>query len=155
MQQNLFRKTLTMFCVGLVLATVVPAAQAATCSAATVHGDWALTLSGTLLLPTGPVPVAAIVKGTLNLDGTVTGGEARNVGGQFADETMSGTFTVNPDCTGAATVNFYEDGQLVRTSTLAMVFDDNSKQVRMVQSSLVLPNGTPLPVIVLVEGRKQ
>jgi hypothetical protein len=155
MQQNLFRQTLTMISFGLLLVAVAPAAQAATCSAATVHGDWALTLSGTLLLPTGPVPIAAIVKAALNLDDTVTGGEARNVGGQYADETMSGTFTVNPDCTGAATVNFYEDGQLVRTSTLAVLFDENSKQVRMVQKSLVLPNGTPLMVIVLVEGRKQ
>jgi len=43
----------------------------------------------------------------------------------------------------------------VRTSVLTIVFDDNSKQVRMVQKSLTLPNGTQLPVVITVEGRKQ
>ena len=148
----------TMFAIAfsvLLLAILTPAAQAANCSPATVKGDWAITLSGTLLLPTGPVPVAAVVRATLNLDGTVTGTEARSVGGGYADETMSGTYTVNSDCTGSATVNFYENGQLVRTSALSTVFDDNSKQIRMVQKSLTLPDGTQLPVVVLVEGRKQ
>src|SRR5712691_3324455 len=129
--KNLARRTLTIISLGLLLAAITPAAQAATCSNATAKGDWALTLSGTLLLPTGPVPVAAVVRATLNLDGTVTGTEARSVGGGYADETMTGTFTVNPDCTGSATVNFYENGQLVRTSELSTVFDENSKQIRM------------------------
>jgi hypothetical protein len=155
MQQNLARKTLAIASFVLLLAALTPAAQAANCSTATVAGNWALTLSGTLLLPTGPVPAAAVVRATLNLDGTVTGTEARNVGGGYADETLSGTFAVNSDCTGSATVNFYEAGQLVRISDLAIVFDENSKQVRMVQKSLTLPNGTQLPVVVLVEGRKQ
>jgi hypothetical protein len=155
MQQNLARQTLTIAFFALLVATMTPAAQAANCSAATVKGDWALTLSGTLLLPTGSVPVAAVVRATLNLDGTVTGGEARTVGGEYADETLSGTYAVNSDCTGSATVNFYEAGQLVRTSVLAMVFDDNSKQVRMVQKSLTLPDGTQLPVVILVEGKRQ
>jgi hypothetical protein len=155
MQQNLVRRTLVITFFALLPAALTPAAQAANCSTATVKGDWALTLTGTLLLPTGPVPAAAVVRATLNLDGTVTGSEARNVGGGYADETLSGTYTVNPDCTGSATVNFYEAGQLVRISDLAIVFDENSKQVRMVQKSLTLPNGTQLPVVVLVEGRKQ
>ena len=155
MRQNLLYRTLMMVSFGLLLSAFVPVAQATTCSAETVKGNWGLTLSGTLLVPTGPVPVAAVVRATLKLDGTVSGGEGRNVGGQYADETMTGSFTVDSDCTGAATVSFYQDGQLVRTSTLTMIFDDNSKQVRMVQKSLVLPDGTALPVIVLVEGRKQ
>jgi hypothetical protein len=156
MHKNLARRTLTIAFSALLIVALAPTSQAATCSAATVKGDWALTLSGTLLLPTGPVPVAAVVRAALNLDGTITGAEARNVGGGYADETMSGTYTVNPDCTGSAVVNFYEAGQLVRTSALAMIFDDNSKQVRMVQKSLTLPDGvTQLPVVILVEGRKQ
>jgi hypothetical protein len=154
MQHSLVRRTITITCFGLLLAAIAPAARAANCSNATVKGDWALTLSGTLLLPTGSVPVAAVVRATLNPDGTVTGTEARSVGGGYADETMSGTYTVNSDCTGSATVNFYDAGQLVRTSVLSLVFDDNSKQVRMVQKSLTLPDGTQLPVVILVEGRK-
>jgi len=153
--KNLVCRTLTIISLGLLLAEMASAGQAGTCSAATVKGDWALTLSGTLLLPTGPVPAAAVVRATLKPDGTVTGTEARNVGGGYADETMSGTFTVNHDCTGSAAVNFYENGQLVRTSVLAIIFDDNSQQVRMVQKSLTLPDGvTQLPVVIVVEGRR-
>ena len=154
MQHIFVRTAIATTCFGLLLAAVAPAAQAANCSNATVKGDWALTLSGTLLLAAGPVPVAAVIRATINLDGTVTGSEARSVGGGYADETMSGTYTVNPDCTGSATLNFYEAGQLARTSVLSLVFDDNSKQMRIVQKSLTLPDGTQLPVVILVEGRK-
>ena len=155
MQRSAVRRTLMITCFGSLLAAVAPAAQAANCSDATVKGDWALTLSGTLLLPTGPVPVAAVIRATLNLEGAVIGTEARSVGGEYADETMSGTYTVSSDCTGSATVSFYEAGQLARTSVLSLVFDDNSKQMRLVQKSLTLPDGTQLPVVILVEGRKQ
>lgn len=155
MQRNFARRSLTIPLFALLAVVRMPAAQAANCATATVKGDWALTLSGTLLLPS-PVPVAAVVRATLNLDGTLTGGEARSVGGGYADETLSGTYAVNADCTGSATVNFYEAGHLVRTSVLAMVFDDNSKEVRMVQKSLTLPDGTTqLPVVILVQGRRQ
>ena len=130
-------------------------AQAENCSNATVKGDWGLTLNGIALLPSGPVPVAAVIRAILNLDGTVTGTEARSLGGEYADETMTGSYAVNPDCTGSSTVSFYESGQLVRTSVLSVVFDSNSKQIRMVQKSLTLPDGTPIPVIITVEGRKQ
>ncbi len=155
MQQNLAHRNLMILSFTLLLAVLTPAAQAANCSTATVAGNWGLTLSGTLLTPAGPVPAAAIIRATLNLDGTVTGTEARSVGGGYADETMTGTYTVNSNCTGSITVNFYEGGVLVRTSVVTTVFDDNSKEVRMVQKSLTLPDGSQLPVVVLVEGRKQ
>jgi hypothetical protein len=61
---------------------------------------------------------------------------------------------VDADCTATGTVRFYEAGQLVRTSVLALVFDDKSREVRMVQKSLTLPDGTQLPVVVTVEGHK-
>jgi hypothetical protein len=136
------------------LACLVPAAQATTCSTATVAGDWAVTLSGTLILPSGPVPAAATARGTADLDGNLTGTEARNVGGDYADETVSGKWTVNPDCTGSLTLNAYQSGQLVRTSVLSIVFDEHSKEIRMVQKSLTLPDGTQLPVVATVDGKK-
>jgi hypothetical protein len=76
------------------------------------------------------------------------------VGGGFADETFTGTYTVNSDCTGTATLTFYESGQLVRTSILSIIFDGNSREIRMVQKSLQLPNGAFLPVVITVDARK-
>jgi len=155
MQCVMTRKSLLVLSFAvLILASLAPAAHAATCSTMTVAGHWGFTLTGTVFLPTGPVPVSAILAGRADVDGNVSGTEARNFGGQYADETFTGSWTVNPDCTGSATVLFSEGGQLVRTSVVTLVFDDNSKQVRMVQKSLTLPNGAELPVVVTVEGAK-
>ena len=155
MKRNATRTSLTILSLGVFLAIVIPAAHAATCSTATVGGNWGFTLSGTLILPSGPVPAAATARGTADLEGNITGTEARNVGGDYADETVSGNWTVNPDCTGTLTINAYQSGELVRTSVLSIVFDENSKEIRMVQKSLTLPDGAQLPVVVTVEGRKQ
>ena len=132
-----------------------PAAHAANCSLETVAGHWGLTLTGVAILPTGPVPIAAVANGFFDAKGDFTGTEARSVGGGYADETLNGNWTVNPDCTGTLTAYIYESGLLVRTSITSMVFDGNSKAVRMVQKSLTLPNGTQLPVVITLEGRKQ
>jgi len=124
------------------------------CSLETAAGHWGFTLTGTLLLPTGPVPVAAV--GTLAANGTgnISGTEARNVGGGFANETITGTWTVNPDCTAAGTVKIYESGALVRTSGISLVFDEDSAEWRLVQQSLTLPDGTRLPVVLTGDAKR-
>jgi len=140
--------SLATFCVGM-----APAVQAADhCSNAKAAGTWGLTLTGTLILPTGPVPGAAVGRVRIDADGNVSGTEARNVGGGFANETLTGSLTVNSDCTATLTVNIYESGSLVRTSVLAAVFVDDSNNVRMVQESLTLPDGTTIPVVITVDG---
>lgn len=126
----------------------------APCSTAKGAGSYAFTLTGTLILPTGPVPFAAVGRADLKANGSVSGTEARSVGGEYGDETFSGTFSINADCTGTATLNFYEDGQLVRISVLSTISDDNNRQIRMVQKSLTLPNGVVLPVIATVDAQK-
>lgn len=140
--------SLATVCVGM-----APAVQAAEhCSNAKAAGTWGLTLTGTLILPTGPVPGAAVGRVRIDADGNVSGTEARNVGGGFANETLTGSLTVNSDCTATLTVNIYESGVLVRTSVLAAVFVDDSNKVRMVQESLTLPDGTTIPVVITVDG---
>lgn len=136
---------------------VTPTSYAqATCSMATVAGDWGATLTGTILFPApvGPVPAAAVVRYHASAAGALTGIELRNVGGQFVKETLKGTGTVNANCVGTATVNIYQGGALARTVVLSLVYDELSTQVRMVQQSLRLPDGTEIPVVVTVEGKK-
>lgn len=155
MKRKIARATLVVISIATLYVSVVPAAQADdSCSTAKAAGDWGLTLSGTLILPTGPVQGAAL--GTLSVDpeGNITGAEARNVDGSFANETITGTWTVNPDCTAIFTAKIYESGQLVRTSVLSVVLDDNLREVRMVQQSLTLPDGSTIPVVVTVEGKR-
>jgi hypothetical protein len=132
----------------------VHADEGAACSFATVAGKYGFTLNGTLILPTGPVPIAAIGRVTLTAQGNGSGTEARNVGGTFANETLTATFAVNPDCTGTATVMAFESGQLVRTAALSLVWDDNSNELRQVSQSVTLPNGANVPAVLTVEARK-
>ena len=132
----------------------VRADETAPCSLATVAGNYGFTLTGTLLFPTGPVPLAAIGRVRLTAQGNGSGTEARNAGGRFANETLTATFTVNPDCTGAATIMAFESGQLVRTAVVSAVWDDNSNEIREVTQSVTLPNGTSIPAVLTVGARK-
>ncbi len=133
---------------------IVPAANARSCSLTGTAGKYGFTLTGVVILGAGPVPIAAVGKAALDATGNVSGTESRSVGGGFADETFTGTYTVNADCTGTATIAFYDAGQLARTSVLSLVFDNNEREIRMVQKSLQLPNGAFLPVVITVEARR-
>src|SRR5215469_18893478 len=135
---------------------VVHAASPTGCSTETVAGNWGVTLSGTLILPTGPVPAAGVARGSFDAQGNATPGatEARNVGGGFANETLTGSWIVNPDCTGTLTIHAYESGVLVRTSVLSIVFVDNLNKALMVQESLTLPDGTLVPAVITAEGER-
>jgi len=155
MKRNIVRTTLVAISIATLYMTLVPAAQADDrCSTAKAAGDWGFTLNGTLILPTGPVPVGAVGTLTADASGKVTGTEARSVGGGFANETITGTWTVNADCTATGTVKVYESGALVRTSVVSWLFDDNSTEWRLVQQSLTLPDGTNLPVVLTGEARR-
>ena len=76
------------------------------------------------------------------------------MGGGFANETITGSWTVNPDCTATVTVNIYESGTLVRTSVLAAVFVDHLSKIRAVQESLTLPDRNNVPAVITVDGNK-
>jgi hypothetical protein len=167
MKRNLAVLAASAACVSLVLwgtavekhMTALPIVHAASptgCSSETVAGNWGFTLSGTLILPTGPVPAAGVARGSFDAQGNVTPGatEARNVGGGFANETVTGSWTVKPDCTGTLTIHAYESGVLVRTSVLSIVFVDNLNKALMVQDSLALPDGTLVPAVITAEGNR-
>ena len=153
MTQHMKHTTLFL-ALAMLLTGLTSRAHAQNCSFATVAGNYSLTLTGTIITPTGPVPAAAVVNASLSANGIASGTEGRNVGGEYANETFKGTYFVNSGCRGTATVQFFQGGQLVRTSVLTILFDDNSKEVRMVQQSLTLPDGTQLPVVITVEGRR-
>jgi hypothetical protein len=75
--------------------------------------------------------------------------------GSVADETFTGTATVNSDCTGTDSIQVFQDGSLVRTTTLHVVYDDKGREARAIFTSLVLqPSGVSLPSIITIEARK-
>lgn len=156
MRRNFERPMLALLSFALLLASSAPAAHAATCTLASVAGNWGYTYTGTLLLPSGPVPAAAVGRYALDLDGNISGTQTRTVAGAAAQEVLKGSATVNSDCTGIATIGIYDQsGNLLRTGVLAEVFVNNGKQDRAIFESLVLPDGTNVPVVITAEANKQ
>src|SRR5437016_9401103 len=127
----------------------------AACTSATAAGTFGFTTTGTLILPTGPAPVAAVGSITFQLNGEVSGSQDRSVGGAFAHETITGTLTVNPDCTISLLANVFDSsGNLVRTSTIPGVLVDNGKHIRAIFETVTLPNGVNLPSVLTIEAER-
>lgn len=156
MRHNFARSILAMISFALLLASLAPAAQAATCTLASVAGNWGYTYTGMLLSPSGPVPVAAVGRYVADLNGDISGTQTRTVAGAEAQELIKGSATVNSDCTGTATIGVYDQSRnLLRTAVLAAVYVNNGRQAKDIFESLVLPDGTNVPVVITAEANKQ
>jgi len=151
---RVFRKIASGLFILATTGCAVSVAQAHGCTPAQVAGNYGFTLTGTVVTSAGNISVAAVGRATVGPSGRVIGSEARSVGGEYADEAFAGVLTVNSDCTGSITLDFSEGGTPVRTSVLSLVFDENENEIRMVQKSFTLPNGSVLPVIITVEAKR-
>ena len=137
--------------VSLAVLTIVPNLYAAHCSNAGVAGKWAFTTNGTV---PGIGPFAAVGSFKQDISGNSAGGETISLNGHVADETLSGSGNVAADCTSTAVYQVYEDGQLVRTSTLKIIYDDNMEHARALFQEVVLPDGTVLPTVLTVDAHR-
>jgi len=153
MRTNLGR-SLSVLVVTLIAVFAPLGAQASSCSAGSVAGNWAYTYTGTIFTPSGALPAASVGHFTLNSSGDVTGSQARTVAGQSGVEDISGTVSVSSDCTASATIKVFVNDQLQRTAELALAFDSNGKHVRMIFQSLTLPDSTNVPVVITIDGNK-
>ena len=153
MQTNVGRTLIVLSAV--VLVSLAPLqAHASRCSNANTAGDWAYTYTGTIFTPAGPIPAASVGHFQQDISGNVSGGQSRSVAGSPGVEDISGSVTVNKDCTATATVNVFVAGQLQRTTTLALVYDSNGSHVRMIFQSVTLPDGTNVPVVITIDGNR-
>jgi hypothetical protein len=127
------------------LLSVTQTVQAHECTVSDAAGRYGYTNSGTIVTP--PVgPFTAVGHATLSENGTFSGAQTTSIAGNFAEETIQGTFTVNPDCTGSATVYVYHGSTLARTSLLKLVWDIHQNEFR----AILLTPGTN----VSLEARK-
>jgi hypothetical protein len=118
-------------------------------------GNWGFTGTGTILLPSGPVPVAAVGSVKFDLNGDLSGDQERSLGGGVGHETLSGTYTIDGDCKLNIVASVYDDaGNMQRTTTLSGVVDSNGKQIRAIYQLIVLPNGATLPSVLTADGNK-
>jgi len=138
-----------------VVLTLAPLqAKASPCSTAGEAGNWGYSYTGTIFTPNGPLPAASVGRFRQDAEGNVTGSQTRSVAGSSGVEDVSGTVTVNKDCTATATINVSVNGQLQRTTTLALVYDSDGNHVRMIFQSVTLPSGTNVPVVLTIDGNR-
>ncbi|HXY01468.1 MAG TPA: hypothetical protein VEI54_11145 [Candidatus Limnocylindrales bacterium] len=138
------------------------------CSIRTLSGDYTFTIQGQIVHPDGSLDYRAgvaithfdPVNGSLSQDDFVMSSAFKGPvptppsdhapSGFHTNET--GTYTVNPDCTGNASINF-PGGIII---TLMLVVDPSGDTVHTVVSSVTLPGGgSPGTPIIHSDGRRQ
>jgi hypothetical protein len=130
-------------------------AWASPCNLANVAGNWDYTYTGTIFTQNGPAPAAAVGHFHQDGGGNLTGSQVRSVAGNSGVEDISGTVSVNGDCTATAAINVLVNGQLQRTAVLAGAYDNNRKHARYIFESLTLADGTNVPVVITADASRQ
>ena len=116
---------------GSALLGLAQAAWSHDCTLSDAAGRYGYTSSGSIVTP--PVGAfTAVGHVTLTETGTFTGAQTTSIAGNLVAETIQGTFTVNPDCTGAATVYVYHGTTLARTSHIDVVWDNHQNELRAI-----------------------
>src|SRR5215510_10003390 len=118
-------------------------AQAAQCSLANVAGTYGYTSQGTIIA-NNIGPFAAVGRVEFGPGHSLSGSQQSSFGGVQVAETVSGSFYVNPDCTGKANINV--TGGVPRSTTLKLVWDDQRNQIR----AIFLTTGA----VVTIEARR-
>jgi hypothetical protein len=153
MKSNIVRRMLVNLSIPVVLTALLSTAYGQSCSLARAAGQYGFSDSGTVV---GVGPRVAVGKFTLDAAGNLNGKATSSLNGTIADETFSGTYTANSDCTG--TFNNVQildlSGNLLLTITADLAWDDNMKQLRFIFTSAVLPNSTSLLTVINGEARK-
>jgi hypothetical protein len=145
------KSTLTLI---VLLAAMAPASRAA-CNNATAAGTFGFTTTGSVVLPSGFAPLAAVGSISFDMNGNASGSQDRTVAGAFAHESLSGTLTVNRDCSLVAEIKVFDNqGNLVRTSKLDGVIGADGKNIRAIFESILLPNGASLSSVLTIDATR-
>jgi hypothetical protein len=114
---------------GLLALAQVP--QAHECTPSDTAGRYGYTSTGSIVNP-AVGPFTAVGHVTFTEAGTFTGAQTTSIAGNLVDEAIQGTYTVNPDCTGSATVYVYHGSTLARVSRINLVWDLRQSEARAI-----------------------
>lgn len=98
------------------------------CGLGTLAGTYGFDGNG--FVTAGTVPVAQVGVATANGAGNVSGSLTANVGGVVSTSTFSGTYTVEPNCTGSETTT-QSDGTV---SHFTFVIVNGGREARFLQT---------------------
>ena len=119
-------KAFTIAAVTLLALAVAPMAKAADkgCSNATLRGTFVHTASGFEIAPPAIAgPIAGVGTDTFDGNGGITGSATLSINGNIVPLTYTGTYKVNPDCTGT-----YK----IPGTTLFLVIGDNGNEIHAI-----------------------
>ena len=101
-----YRISLFLLTLGLAASSTLTA-HASACSNLTIKGTYAFTIHGTVFLPGGfTLLIDGLAKTTFDGNGNITQLDAVAANGNVAPgwRVSTGTYSVNPDCTGSFTI---------------------------------------------------
>jgi len=107
MKRSTIAKTFTIAAVTALVLGMAPAAKAADkgCSNLSLTGTFAFTTTGFLVAAPAPLgPYGQAGTQTFDGNGGTTTSSMSSTNGKIGQETSTGTYTVNPDCTGTFTL---------------------------------------------------
>jgi hypothetical protein len=158
---------LAVGCVALGVTTYAQAWDNDKCSNATLHGDYGFTITGQIFppAPAPAVPVNGVALTTFNGDGTLTQTDYVVKSGSPAGPLDSfrmgetGSYTVNADCTGTATIMFpAPDFAPPQKLVLMFVIVNHGHGIRTVVAALYvgagIESGTPTPANIASEATR-
>ncbi|HUA20023.1 MAG TPA: hypothetical protein VMB25_14845 [Bryobacteraceae bacterium] len=133
MRHSHFAKAFAIVPVALALC-ITPAGKAADnvgCSVGSLYGTFADKDTGVIITGpnTAPLPFAGVNAITFDGSGNMTATGFGTVGGSGAPQTESGTYTVNPDCTGTYTVTINPGAITVHAF---FVIDDGLNELQII-----------------------
>ncbi len=133
MKHSTFAKTLIITAITALALGTAPTANAddTPCSNATLKGSFAEKDTGFIMNPS-PAPAslfAGVNLETFDGNGRITATGFATVDGNGAPQTETGTYTVNPDCTGTYTVQISPGGF---TAHAFFVIDDGGNELQII-----------------------
>ena len=134
MTRNSIARTLAMGAVAALALNLAPLAKAERkeCSAATLEGSFVRTDTGFVTAPpTIAGPLAGVHLLVFSGYGTFTSAGFASLNGNVSESTGTGTYTVNPDCTG----NYTSVSSTGRTGTAFFVIADNGNEIHILPTN--------------------
>jgi len=135
MTSSTIAKTFTIAAIAALAVCIAPTASAQNlgCSNASLNGTYAYTGSGTIVTPAALAgPFAEVGTQTFDGQGHTTATATASQGGTILQFTITGTYTVNPNCTGTLTLQVAPIGITVPVS---IVIDNNWNEFQAIETS--------------------
>ena len=131
MTRSTIAKTFASGAVAALVLSLAPMAKAQ-CSVGTLAGSFVRTDTGFVITPPAVSgPLAGVHLMTFDGSGSFTSIGSSSLNGNVSESTGTGTYTVNPDCTG----NYTSVSSTGRTGTAFFVIADNGNEIHILPTN--------------------